>query len=198
MVAILHDITTQIEDDRMKDQLRYWKWQSDIQHNKQDLLLQLQGIFEVNWCEGLSIWYNGRGNDLDYKNEVPCENCVECFDNFYPKLDWKIPRGQRICEDCAYEPDWTDAFSKWGHNDGASNNYITSEIVDTIEELGYKCKVESWGLHNQEVIIEIVKCHNNETEIVYDLEKNSYSYDEEEFYNTMPRDILEALTGDPI
>ena len=82
MVAILHDVTTQIEDDRMKDQLRYWKWQSDIHHNKQDLLLQLQGIFRVNWCNSIV-------NDLDYKNEVPCENCAECYDDFHPKVNWK-------------------------------------------------------------------------------------------------------------
>jgi len=190
MCAILHDITTQIEDDRMKDQLRYFKWQSDIHHNKQDLLLQLQGIFEVNWCNGIV-------NDaLDYKNEVPCEHCAEHFDEFYPKVNWNIPRGQRICEDCAYEPDWTDAFSKFGHNDGSSNNYITDEIVDRIEELGYECKVDCWGCHNSEVIIEIVKCHNNETEIVYDLEKNNFTYNEWMFYATMPEDILEAL--DPI
>ena len=105
---------------------------------------------------------HGIVNDvLEYKNIVPCENCVEDFGDFYPKVDWKIPRGHRRCENCDYEPDWTDAFSKWGHNDGSSNNYITSEIVDTIEELGYKCTVESWGtVHNREVIMEIVKCHN--------------------------------------
>ena len=70
-----------------------------------------------------------------------------------------------------YEPDWTDAFSTFGHNDGGSNKCITGDIVEAIEDLGYDCCGNEdtghydedndwetgWGMHNFAMIKKIVK-----------------------------------------
>ena len=52
MSAILHSITTDIENSRMKDNIKYWRWMSNIFHNKQDTMNHL--------CKekGVSIYMN--------------------------------------------------------------------------------------------------------------------------------------------
>ena len=41
MSAILHSITTDIENSRIKDNIKYWRWMSNIFHNKQDTMNHL-------------------------------------------------------------------------------------------------------------------------------------------------------------
>ena len=43
MSAILHSITTDIENSRVKDNIKYWRWMSNIFHNynKQDTMNHL-------------------------------------------------------------------------------------------------------------------------------------------------------------
>jgi hypothetical protein len=188
MSAILHCIITEIENNRIKDNIKYWRWMSNIYHNKQDTMNHL--------CE-----------DIIIDNETyMCLNYEECGGCHYSYT--YVPRGERLCERCNYEPDWTDAFSKWGHNDGGSTKCITGDVVEAIEDLGYDCcgnedtehyDAESewllrygWGCHNCEVITKIVKSDTGE--VVYPIDGFRVGgYDDRCYCEVLPADILEAI-----
>ena len=187
MSAILHSITTDIENSRIKDNIKYWRWMSNIYHNKQDTMNHLCV------CEDI--------NDKSYM----CLNYEECFGCLYS--DTYIPRSERLCENCEYEPDWTDAFSKWGHNDGGSTKCITVDVVEAIEDLGYDCCGNEdtehydensdwntgWGWHNFAVITKIVKSDTGE--VVYPIDDFQVGgYDDRCYCEVLPADILEAIT----
>ena len=185
MSAILHSITTDIENSRIKDNIKYWRWMSNIYHNKKDTMdhLWFAYIIDKNYmC-------------LNY------EECSGCIDSYT-----YIPRGERLCENCEYEPDWTDAFSKWGHNDGESNKCITYDVVEAIENIGYDCcgnedtehyDEESdwnngWGIHNFAVITKIVKSDTGE--VVYPIDDFEIGgYDDRCYSEVLPADILDAI-----
>ena len=185
MSAILHVIVTDIENNRMKEQINYWRWQSNIYYNKKDALFQIyEEDKNMYMCDG---------------DEGDCE-CGIYSPNEY------LPRGSRICENCEYEPDWQDAFSKWGHNDGGSTRYITQDVVDIIESLGYDCCGnednefydedynwrKGWGSHNQQVITKIIKVDTKE--VVYPAEGVRIGgYDDRYLDDILPRDIVEAI-----
>ena len=78
MSAILHSITTDIENSRIKDNIKYWRWMSNIYHNKQDTMDHL--------CEDI--------NDKSYMclNYQECSGCIDS--------DTYIPRSERLCENC--------------------------------------------------------------------------------------------------
>ena len=184
MSAILHSITTDIENSRIKDNIKYWRWMSNIYHNKQDTMDHL--------CEDI--------NDKSYMCLNYEEYCCVIDSDTY------IPRGERLCENCEYEPDWTDAFSKWGHNDGESNKCITGDVVEAIEDIGYDCCgnedtehydensdwKQGWGSHNCAVITKIVKSDTGE--VVYPTDGFLYGYDDRHYSEVLPADILEAIT----
>ena len=67
MSAILHSITTDIENSRIKDNIKYWRWMSNIYHNKQDTMDHLNKIL----CEEI----DGEG--------YMCLNYEECRDCHY-------------------------------------------------------------------------------------------------------------------
>ena len=183
MSAILHCIVTEIENARVKDHIKHWRWMSNIYHNTQDVLWQIEdGEHDCIKC--------------DYYDSYRCV--------FY--IDTYIPRGERICDMCLYEPNWEDAFSKWGHEDGGATLSITESIVDAIEALGYDCCgneetehydedndwKEGWGLHNQSVITKIVKSDTGE--VVYPIEGFVIGgYDERDISEVLPTEIFEAI-----
>ena len=185
MSAILHCITTDIENSRIKDNIKYWRWMSNIYHNKKDTMDDL--------CEC----------DPNCKSYL-CLNYKECSNCIYS--DTYILRRERLCENCEYEPDRTDAFSKWGHNDGGSTKCITGDVVEAIEDLGYDCCgnedtehydensdwKQGWGCHNFEVITKIVKSDTGE--VVYPIDDFQVGgYDDRYYCEVLPADILEAI-----
>ena len=91
MSAILHSITTDIENSRMKDNIKYWRWMSNIFHNKKDALIELIENFGVCCCDKCDneyqYWegsYYGNGNiECEKCGEMCCEECADecvCFD----------------------------------------------------------------------------------------------------------------------
>jgi hypothetical protein len=185
MSAILHCIITEIENNRIKDNIKYWRWMSNIYHNKQDTMNHLYEEID-----------NESYMCLNYEE---CGGCLSS--NTY------VPRSERLCEECEYEPDWTDAFSKWGHNDGASTaKGITWKVVEAIEDLGYDCCgnedtehydensdwKQGWGIHNFAVITKIVKSDTGE--VVYPIDGFQVGgYDDRCYSEVLPDDILEAI-----
>lgn len=53
---------------------------------------------------------------------------------------------------------WTEAFDKFGFNDGDGINY-TDDVANFIEAEGYTVECEQWGCHNY--MIQSVKLPNN-------------------------------------
>ena len=85
MVAILHSIITDIENSKIQEQLNYWRWQSNIYHNKKDTITQMNLIF----TDGVSLSEHGLNRDkiwyifdieeifflvANYKNCYYCNN----------------------------------------------------------------------------------------------------------------------------
>jgi hypothetical protein len=68
MSAILHSITTDIENSRIKDNIKYWRWMSNIFHNKQDtmnLIILANHLYLPDTCN-CSTWYCEYCNDYEY------------------------------------------------------------------------------------------------------------------------------------
>ena len=177
MSAILHCIVTEIENARVKDHIKHWRWMSNIYHNTQDVLWQIE------------------------EDGFMCDSCESPI-----YTDTYIPRGKRICDMCLYEPYWEDAFHKFGHEDGGATYTITESIVDAIEDLGYDCCgneetehydekhdwTQGWGLHNHSVITKIVKSDTGE--VVYPIEGFAVGgYDDRHFSEVLPTEIFEAI-----
>ena len=104
--------------------------------------------------------------------------------------------------------DFTDAFDKWGFNDGSNTQSIT--IAEDIAALGYKVAVYQWGTHN-EVISQIVRTQDGMGETIEDeltpeqiadingvlvYPPEGYQpggYDERPVWMVLPPDIMEAI-----
>ena len=127
-----------------------------------------------------------------------CEICGECDD--------KVSKPGQLCENCEYIPDYGDAFSKWGHNNGGSCRCSTGDIVDIIEGLGYDCcgnpdteyydaennPNEGWGSHNFAVITKIVRVSDGQ--VVYPIEGFQVGgYDDRGYFEVLPDDIVDAI-----
>ena len=67
------------------------------------------------------------------------------------------------CDNCGatYHWDWTEAFCKFGFNDG-DGQVETWQVADVLTEAGYSVELNSWGVHNT-VITSIKK---NDTELI--------------------------------
>jgi len=159
MVAILHSIITDIENSRIQEQLNYWRWKSNIYHNKKDTITQMNLVFTAE-CEVMCSqnrdkkWYSTDTEEvlfmvLNYKKCYHCngreENDYNCEYLLYS--DKYVPRGQRLCRNCGYEPDRTDEFDKFGHNDDYSYQSITGTPPSIDEHLTpYKIQVNDMYL----------------------------------------------------
>ena len=96
---------------------------------------------------------------------------------------------KEICEYChsEYIWNWTEAFDKYGFNDG--EGFVeTDQIFDVIKEAGYEVKVERWGLHN--IVITSIKKGGKEFVPIYNPDIQ-YDYDRPRDY--LPEDIVELL-----
>jgi hypothetical protein len=175
MSAILHSIITGIEYERIRNNLKHWRICSNSYFNHVDTLIQIQE---------------------DDKDIYLCEECEG-----YMYSDKYLLRGNRVCGSCLYEPNWEDAFSKFGHIDGGASNYITEKVVNEIEALGYDCCGNKdspyydenndwrsgWGCHNGQVITKIV---NSNGQIIYPKDGQRVGgYDNYD----LPNDIMEAI-----
>jgi hypothetical protein len=85
MTAILHCIITEIENNRIKDNIKYWRWMSNIYHNKKDTMNHL--------CEGID------NEDYMCLNYEGCGGCQYSY--IY------VPRSERLCQSCYEVMDMT-------------------------------------------------------------------------------------------
>ena len=126
--------------------------------------------------------------DEDEEEGFPCAGCQSCSFECETRVDTQ----DELCESCEYEPSLEDAFSKFGHNDGGACRYVTGDVKNIIEGLGYEVKAGSWGCHNGGVITEIKRGD----EIVYPVEGYKIGgYDARHYSAVLPHDINEALTN---
>ena len=131
---------------------------------------------------------NEEQDEEDEEDGFPCAGCQSCSFECETRVD---TQGE-LCESCEYEPSLEDAFSKFGHNDGGACRYVTGDVKNIIEGLGYEVEAGSWGCHNGGVITEIKRGD----EIVYPVEGyNIGGYDARHYSAVLPNDINEALTN---
>ena len=120
-----------------------------------------------------------------------CENCDYDCDN-------DVDEEGDVCRCCAYEYSISDAFSTYGHQYGVAGTYtckfVTYDVKDVIEELGYQVTEELFG-SNPCCITEIKDSNGI---IVYPIEGYEIGgYDERPYQEVLPEDILLALEGLP-
>ena len=82
MSAILHSITTDIENSRIKDNIKYWRWMSNIYHNKKDTLMELIENFGVCCCDKCdnewdNRWYGNGNIECEECGDMCCEECAD-------------------------------------------------------------------------------------------------------------------------
>ena len=77
------------------------------------------------------------------------------------------------CDTCggdAYRWSWTEAFDKFGFNDG-DGQVETETVADVLRNAGYETVTEGWGFHNT-VIVSIRRdgkdCIPNDISLGYD------------------------------
>ena len=81
---------------------------------------------------------------------------------------------------------WSEAFDKFGFNDGDGLNF-TDEVACFIESLGYEVECEHWGIHNY--MVQSIKCPTNGE--LMDQDKFQIGYDEPEKY--LPSALVKKL-----
>lgn len=93
------------------------------------------------------------------------------------------------CDTCGgeYHWNWTEAFDKFGFNDG-DGQVETWQVESVLSEAGYTVKVDGWGLHNT-VIISIKK--EGVEQIPYDNSDYQFGYDDPR--NFLPAEIVKLL-----
>ena len=92
MSAILHSITTDIENSRIKDNIKYWRWMSNIYHNKKDALIELIENFGVCCCDTCDNEYQYYKGSYYNNGNIECEEMWRC-----------VCCGDMCCEECADE-----------------------------------------------------------------------------------------------
>ena len=97
MAAILHCIVTGIENSRIEDNIKTWRWMSNIHRNKEDTLLELKLESEFcSDCNGVMIYHEGT-----YTNGFFCGSCCGSYHHNCRQMcgdNWGI-----ICEECDNE-----------------------------------------------------------------------------------------------
>ena len=80
------------------------------------------------------------------------------------------------CECCGgiLHWDWTEAFAKFGFNDG-DGQVETWQVEAVLSDAGYLVKIEEWGIHN--TVITSIKKHDVEL-IPYDNPAYTFGYDD--------------------
>ena len=95
MSAILHTIVTEIENYRMKEQLNYWRCQSNIYYNKKDALYQIKkgdGWYLCDYCGECC----GRKCGIEFRDEWG----DVCGYEYIPRGGESASGNDRTCEDC--------------------------------------------------------------------------------------------------
>ena len=93
------------------------------------------------------------------------------------------------CDTCGgqYNWSWTEAFDKFGFNDG-DGQIETWQVESVLTEAGYAVEVEEWGLHN--ILISSIKL--NGEEIMFPKNKDiEFGYDDPRDY--LPAELIQLL-----
>ena len=93
------------------------------------------------------------------------------------------------CDICSglFHWDWTEAFCKFGFNDG-DGQIETWQVEAVLDEAGYEAKVEGWGVHN--TVITSIKKDGKEL-IPYDNPEYTFGYDDPRLY--FPDELVRLL-----
>ncbi len=91
----------------------------------------------------------------------------------------------RTCNNATLDWSWTEAFDKFGFNDG-DGQVMTEHVADILRFAGYTVLVEPWGFHN--VTIASIKLGGVE-QIPFD--HITFGYDDSRSY--LPDDIVALL-----
>lgn len=83
-----------------------------------------------------------------------------------------------VCTECdtcggTLHWDWTEAFEKFGFNDG-DGQVETWQVESVLREAGYQVEVQQWGLHN--TVIVSIKRYGVE-QIPYDNPDYTFGYE---------------------
>jgi hypothetical protein len=95
------------------------------------------------------------------------------------------------CDNCGgtLHWDWTEAFAKFGFNDG-DGQVETWQVEAVLSEAGYETTVEGWGMHNT-VIISIRK--DGAEQIPYDNPDYTFGYSNPRKF--FPDELVSLLDG---
>ncbi len=99
------------------------------------------------------------------------------------------------CPSCGHKPHWSEAFAKFGYNDGDGIIY-TPIIAQALEGAGYSVKYSRWSPHNtliysiQKYGIEYMPLYDPATRIGYDDPRDYLAQD--------VTDLLDQLFGEQI
>ena len=128
MSAILHSITTDIENSRMKDNIKYWRWMSNIFHNKQDTMNHLCNSYLCikyfcDLCENKDCKQYCR-----FRNDnCNCGSwyCGYCNDSYAISKDEEEDEDEYEYSNCGTQPDGSYVVTGGGMMNG--NAYATVE-----------------------------------------------------------------------
>ena len=93
------------------------------------------------------------------------------------------------CDNCGatYHWDWTEAFCKFGFNDG-DGQVETWQVEGVLTEAGYEVEVNGWGMHN--TVITSIKKDGIE-QIPYTDDDYTFGYDDPRHY--FPKALIALL-----
>ena len=83
---------------------------------------------------------------------------------------------------------WTDAFMKFGFDDG-DGHVMTYEVCDVLRQAGFDTEPEKWGLHNY--IVDRLICPRRGELYPYENESIRIGYDNPRSY--LPDDVIDLL-----
>jgi hypothetical protein len=98
-----------------------------------------------------------------------------------------MPSTECYCCGGTHNWSWTDAFAKFGFNDG-DGQIETSEVESVLSDAGYEVRAQGWGLRNT-VIVSIMK--DGVELIPHDDPNVKFGYDDPREY--LPDSIVQLL-----